>query len=242
MNLCTNAPPHAHTRRTPRALRGCQTGSASACYVQATAKDQQTEPSPRYVPNFVRKALRMDNRRSEAHVVPGAANVAAAVLPQLSQTPLPPQATARSVSNHVVRMKEFTNTAQYRVFCADSPRRHADTDQIALGGRSAVWHVLITRRRSRDTRVFLPPLLACACDACVRKSGCWRLESAIPGADVRAAAGVLQAPCLVRPCAVQYSRTTKQLVGRRLWTRPTRTAPAFWLREVGFPRPTRVMS
>ena len=40
-----------------------------------------------------------------------------------------------------------------------------------------------------------------------------------------------------RPCAVQYSRTTKQLVGRRLWTRLTRTAPVFWLREVGFPRP-----
>ena len=39
-----------------------------------------------------------------------------------------------------------------------------------------------------------------------------------------------------RPCAVQYSRTTKQLVG--LWARPTRTALVFWLREVGFPRPT----
>jgi hypothetical protein len=69
------------------------------------------------------------------------------------------------------------HTTQYRKFCADSPRRQddGDTDQIALGGSSAVWHVLITRRRRRNTRVFLPPLLACPC---VRKSGCWRLESA----------------------------------------------------------------
>ncbi len=40
-----------------------------------------------------------------------------------------------------------------------------------------------------------------------------------------------------RPSAEQCSRTTEQLVGRRLWTRPTQTAPVFWLREVGFPRP-----
>jgi hypothetical protein len=114
-----------------------------------------------------------------------------------SQTPLPPQPpptpcqTACSAYGRGIK-----HATQYREFCADSPRRQddADTDQIALGGgRSAVWHVLITRRRRRDTQVFLPPLLACACDACVRKSGCWRLEPAIPEADVRAAAGVLQA-------------------------------------------------
>jgi hypothetical protein len=49
--------------------------------VQATAEDRQTEPSLRYVPNFVRTALGMDKRRTEAHVVPRGANVAAAVLP-----------------------------------------------------------------------------------------------------------------------------------------------------------------
>jgi hypothetical protein len=68
-----------------------QTDCASARCVQATAEDQQTAPSLRYVPNFVRKALGMDNRRTEAHVVPRDANVAAAVLPSLSRRPLRPQ-------------------------------------------------------------------------------------------------------------------------------------------------------
>ena len=58
-----------------------QRDCGSACCVQATAEDQQAEPSPRYVPTFVRKALRMGNRRTEAHVVPRDANVDAAVLP-----------------------------------------------------------------------------------------------------------------------------------------------------------------
>ena len=66
--------------------------------VQATAEDQQAEPSPRYVPNFVRKALRMDNRRTEAHVVPRDANVDAAVLP------LRPKHHCRR-SHHPVRVK-----------------------------------------------------------------------------------------------------------------------------------------
>ncbi len=113
-----------------------------------------------------------------------------------SQTPLPPQPPPTPCQTMCSAYgRGIKHTTQCRVFWADSPRRQddGDTDQIALGGRSAVWHVLITCRRRRDTQVFLPPLLACAYDACVRKSGCWRLESAIPGADVRAAAGVLQA-------------------------------------------------
>jgi hypothetical protein len=91
-----------------------------------------------------------------------------------SQTPLPPQpppSPCQTVCSAYGRAVK--HTTQYRKFCADSPRRQddGDTDQIALGGRSAVWHVLITRRRSRDARVFLPPLLACACDACDAQVG-----------------------------------------------------------------------
>jgi hypothetical protein len=101
---------HAHTGHAPRALRDGQRDCASACCVQATAEDQQTEPSPRVVPNFERKALGMGNRRTEAHVVPRDANVAAAVLP------FRPKHHCRR-SHHplrakpcVVRMGEVSNT------------------------------------------------------------------------------------------------------------------------------------
>ncbi len=153
----------ARTGRAPRALRDRQRDCASACYVQATAEDLHTEPSPRYVPNFVRKALGMGSRRTEAHFVPRDANVAAAVLPSLSRTPLPPQSPPTPCQTMCSAYgRDIKHTTQCRVFCADSPRRQhdADTAQIALGGRSAVWHVLITRSRRRDTRVFLSPTFA----------------------------------------------------------------------------------
>ena len=149
-----------------------------------------------------------------------------------SQTPLPPQPPPTPCQTTCSAYgKGVEHTTQCRVFCADSLRRQHDVDpgQIALGGgRSAVWHVLITRRR--DTRVFLPPSLA----RVRAKSGCWRLDSAIPGADVRAAAGRCRRSrvemqrglgrlaafnhgiallAATRPCAPQCSRTTKQLVG-----------------------------
>jgi hypothetical protein len=100
---------HAHTGHAPRALRDGQRDCASACCVQATAEDQQAELPPRYVPNFVRKALGMDNRRTEAHVVPRDANVAAAVLPSFVPNTTAATATTPSVSNHVstVRMGEL---------------------------------------------------------------------------------------------------------------------------------------
>jgi hypothetical protein len=91
-----------------------------------------------------------------------------------SQTPLPPQPPPTPCQTMCSAYgKGVEHTTQCRVFCADSPRRQdfGDTDQIALGGRSAAWHVLITRSRRSDTQVFFPPLVACACDACVRKSG-----------------------------------------------------------------------
>jgi hypothetical protein len=87
-----------------------------------------------------------------------------------SQTPLPPPPTPCQTMCSAYG-KRYQTHHTVSVFRADSPRRQddADTSQIVLGGgRSAVWHVLITRSRRRDTQVFLPPLLACAGDTCAQ--------------------------------------------------------------------------